>query len=161
MGNSGFPMSGGMGLPCDFGFCGGDILSGLVSVTISRTGEWSSLSPFIIYLNVSEFLGLAPWQAAIQQAGRNASTVASPWAPVAWYGGSAVVALLPTAPSAVGAIYNWAWLNPIAWKCVTSFAFNLLSPLGLSEPETDECPCGTAGQMAASVVWSATHPKVQ
>jgi hypothetical protein len=81
---------------------------------------------------------------------------------VAWYGASATVAVSgPVAVTGGKALSDWAWLNPIAWRRAMSFAFNLLGPLSPWQPDTDEYPCGEAGQMGSAIVWSASHPKGQ
>jgi RHS repeat-associated protein len=149
-GPMGYPSAGGWRPPCDFGTCSGPGPNPYVADVVVSGGE------FHIYVNVLEFLGLLPGLQALYNAGVRASTVASPWAPVAWYGTSAAVALLPALPSGAKAFWDWAALNPIAWRCAISFGSNVLSP---PSPwvETDEYQCGTAGQMVSQGIWWISH----
>jgi RHS repeat-associated protein len=141
--------------PCDFGVCGAVTPNGFVSdVVLTQQG-------FTIYVRVMELVELPLWMQVLRQAGRTASPMASPWAPVAWYGGSAAVALLPAAPSMAKALWDWATLNPVAWRCATSFVSNLFGPPGPSGVDADEYPCGRAGQMVSAGIWSITHPNGQ
>jgi hypothetical protein len=69
--------------------------------------------------------------------------------------------LLPAVPAAGKAILTFAAINPITWKCATSFAYNFFSPQSPFGVDTDEYPCGEAGQMASAGVWSIFHPNGQ
>ena len=164
-----FPSGGGWSPPCDFGTCSGPPPNAWVeapdqaAVAISTVipPEYSQLATFLISFTVAWPFLPEPGQNPLYDAGMMASPVASPWAPVAWYGTSALVAVSPAVPGGIKALYGWATLNPIAWRCATSFAFNLLSPLGPYGVDTDEYPCGRAGQMASGIVWPITHPNGQ
>ena len=150
-------LPGGLG-GCDFGVCAGPAPNALVSDV--RLAPPGSAAPFIIYVYVLEPLEL-PWGLqALQRAGSIAAPVASPWAPVAWYGASAAAAVFaPLAPPAGKATLTFAATNPIAWKCYTSFAFSLFSPLSPSLPDTNqEYPCGSAGQMVSTILWWSSRP---
>jgi RHS repeat-associated protein len=80
---------GGFGLPCDFGACGAPTWTPFVSDVSVVNGE------FTMYATVWQLMELPLNLAALRNAGRIAAPVASPWAPVVWYGGSAAVALSP------------------------------------------------------------------
>jgi RHS repeat-associated protein len=145
---------------CEFGACGGPTVNSFVSDEVRVMG-----GQFWMIVDVALTLELSPGLQALLNAGRMSATVASPWAPVAWYGSSAAAAVsAPFAPSVVPAaraIYKWAWLNPIAWKCAASFAYNFFSPQSPFGLDTDEYPCGSAGQMGSAGVWSISHPNGQ
>ena len=94
----------------------------------------------------------------LEIAGAIASPVASPLAPVAWYGGAAVVAVggsaavaaAPHVAAGATALYHWAWLNPIAWKCLGDFVGRLFSPPSPISGTMEEYPCGAFGQMISN-----------
>ena len=67
--------------------------------------------------------------------------------------GLAVALLVPATPDAHKAIVPLAANNPIAWKCAMSFVYNLISPEGPSEPDTDEYPCGMAADQVSVLQW--------
>jgi hypothetical protein len=145
----GFPSGGGWGLPCDWGTCGGASPNAYVTDVMVSEGQFKMVAdvwwPFLP----------EPGQNPLYDAGVLASLVASPWAPVAWYGTSAAVSVLgPVSYPSYLAILHFSANNPITWRCATSFAFNLLSPPSPLGVDTDEYPCGRAGQMASAIVSS-------
>ena len=88
-----------------------------------------------------------PLMQAILQAGNRSSFLESPWAPVAWYGGSAVAVGAPALAASAHSAYVWAASNPIAWKCLSDFVGGLFSPMGPATGATEEYPCGFFGQV--------------
>ena len=119
------PLGGGGGLPCDFGTCGGPAVNSFVSDNVRLMG-----GQFWMFADVAwPFLGPPsdPGMRALWNAGRMSAPVASPWALVAWYGGSAAAAI---APALGRAVVIFAANNPIPWKCYTSFAYNFFQSAG-------------------------------
>ena len=163
-GPMGYP-SPGMGIPCDFGTCTGPWPEGWVEAPDQANvairiapPEFSAWAPFLMSFSVVWPFLPEPGENPLYDAGVMASTVASPWAPVAWYGTSTAVAVgAPLLHAVATSSWSWAYLNPIAWRCAVGFGFNVLGP---PSPwvETDQYECGTAGQMVSQGIWWIFHP---
>ena len=122
LGGGGGPLSGDYGpfaMPspvygpgCDFGTCvpGVDVANSFTpDVNPTPSGYPTQ---FRISIFVDEFLDLPLGRQVFQQAGRNAAPVASPLMPVAWYGGSTGLALIPAYPAGYQWLQELAGTNP-------------------------------------------------
>jgi RHS repeat-associated protein len=99
---------------CDpFGFCGGPTWNPFASDTRVVNGE------FTIYVTVMELMELPLYLATLRNAGRIAAPVASPAAPLVWYGGSAAVAVGGSA-GYIG-VELWAMTHPDQWMWILRF----------------------------------------
>jgi RHS repeat-associated protein len=101
---------------CEFGACGGPTWNPFVSDVSVVNGN------FTMYATVWELMELPLNLAALRNAGRIAAPVASPAAPLVWYGGSAAVAASGASLSlALEGLEIWAMAHPDQWVWIIRF----------------------------------------
>ncbi|HZP01242.1 MAG TPA: hypothetical protein VFD30_13195 [Terriglobia bacterium] len=100
--------------------------------------------------NDTYYLGEAWGLAVLKQAGNQAAAVASPWAPVSWYGASAAAAAaVMYVPSAYAGLGVFAASHPATWACAGDFVQGFSSPPGAATSW-----CNAAGQVASGI-WNS------
>ncbi len=152
----GYPSAGGWGPPCEFGTCSEPPPNGYVSTAQPVPPEerqWGELFKF--YVGVDEWLDplahLDPGLRGLFNGGNLASPIASPWAPLVWYGGSAA--------TAIGASYVYPlWLAsggiPGIYNCLASASLGATHAVnGWAPPGGWSWPIGACGKIGWGLGW--------